>query len=92
MATLAITIMKWFSEPLARKKSPKVSILEAESSHRRHDSTSFLEKEIFQKVDHTAPPRSRYFTAGRLRTTRPAPVDNSAIEANRGYMDIPLPA
>jgi hypothetical protein len=45
-ATLA-TRSKKFLGPLARKKSPKVSVLEAESSRRRHDSTSFLEKVIF---------------------------------------------
>jgi hypothetical protein len=46
--TLATAIQKWFWGPLARKKSHKVYILEAQSSHRRHDSTSFLEKGIFQ--------------------------------------------
>jgi len=39
----------------AREKSPKVSVLEAESSCQRHDSTSFLEKYFFQKFEHITP-------------------------------------
>jgi hypothetical protein len=34
----------------AREKSPKVSVLEAESSCQRHDSTSFLGKINFPKI------------------------------------------
>jgi hypothetical protein len=38
---------KDFWDLLAREKSPKVSVLEAESSRRRQDSTSFLEEVHF---------------------------------------------
>jgi hypothetical protein len=39
---LATAIQKRFLGPLARKKFPKVSVFEGESSCQRHDSTSFL--------------------------------------------------
>jgi len=41
---------KGFSDLLARGKSPKVSVLEAESSGRRHDSRIFAERVIFPKI------------------------------------------
>jgi hypothetical protein len=44
---LATAGKKWFLGLLAREKSPKVSILEAEFSCRRHDRKSFLEKVFF---------------------------------------------
>jgi len=47
---LATAIQKRFLKPLAREKSPKVSVLEAESSRRRHNGKSFLEKLIFSKI------------------------------------------
>jgi hypothetical protein len=40
---------KWFLGLLAWEKSPKFSVLEAESSRRLHYSTSFLEKVIILK-------------------------------------------
>jgi hypothetical protein len=40
---------KGFWDLLPGKNPAKVSVLEAESSRRRHDSTSFLEKEIYSK-------------------------------------------
>jgi hypothetical protein len=49
-ATVATAIQKGFLGPLARGKSLKVSVLEAESSRRRHDSKSFFEKVIFSKI------------------------------------------
>jgi hypothetical protein len=72
-----------FSDLLARGKSPKVSVLEAESSRRRHDSTSFLKKVIFSKFEHTTPPEPRYLNAVELKDPRPAPPDNGAIEEKR---------
>jgi hypothetical protein len=51
---------KGFLGRLAREKSPKVSVLEAESSRRRNDSTSFLEKVIFSKI-------FAYHTFGKTR-------------------------
>ncbi|MGA2205031.1 MAG: hypothetical protein ABSG40_24110, partial [Terriglobales bacterium] len=41
---MASAIQKRFLGPLARKKSPKVSVLGAESSRRLQYSTSFLKK------------------------------------------------
>jgi hypothetical protein len=38
---------KKFLRPLALEKSPKVSVLEAESSQRCHDSASFFDKMPF---------------------------------------------
>jgi hypothetical protein len=38
-----------FGDLFPWKKSPKVSVHEAESSRRRHDSRSFLEKVNFSK-------------------------------------------
>jgi hypothetical protein len=58
-AALATAVKKWFWGPLARKKSPKVSVLEAESSRRRHDGTSFLEKVIFSKIFAYHTPRTK---------------------------------
>jgi hypothetical protein len=49
-AALATAIQKRFLGPLAREKSPKVSVLEAESSRQRHDSTSFLEKVFLSRT------------------------------------------
>jgi hypothetical protein len=46
-ADLAIAVKKGFGDLLTREKSPRDSVLEAESSHRRHDSTSFLDKILF---------------------------------------------
>jgi len=60
----------WYLFPWG--KSPKVSVLEPESSCRRHDSTSFLEKVIFQKFEHTTPPEPRYLTTAELNDPRPA--------------------
>jgi len=39
-----------FWDLFARGKSPKVSVLEAESSPRRHDSKNFAEKVIFPRI------------------------------------------
>jgi len=78
-ATLATAIQKWFLVPLAREKSPRVSIFGTGSSHRRHDSTSFLEKGILHKFTYHTP-GPRYLTAGELKDPRPAPPDNCAIE------------
>jgi hypothetical protein len=44
---LATAIQKRFLGPLARKKSPKVYVIEAESSRRRQYSISFLDKNLF---------------------------------------------
>jgi hypothetical protein len=41
---------KGFWDLFPWKKSLKISVLEAESSHRGHDSTSFLEKVNFSKI------------------------------------------
>jgi hypothetical protein len=49
-------VKKWFGVPFAKGKPQKASVLDAVSSLRRQDSTSFLEKVVFQKFEHTAPP------------------------------------
>jgi hypothetical protein len=46
-ATLATAVPKWFLGPIGPGKIPKVSVLEAESSRPRHDSTSFPEEVHF---------------------------------------------
>jgi hypothetical protein len=43
-ATLAAPVQKWFLGPLGPGKIPQISVLEAESFRRRHDSTSFHDK------------------------------------------------
>ena len=49
-AALTTAVPKWFLVPLFWEKSPRVSVLGAESSRRRHDSTSFLEKVFFSII------------------------------------------
>jgi len=53
-AGLATAFQKRFLRPLAREKSPKVSVLEAESSRRRYGSTNFTAVEL--KEPNPAPP------------------------------------
>jgi hypothetical protein len=65
---------------LARGKSPKISVLEAESSRRRHDSTSFLEKVIFSKIWPYHTPEPRYLTAVELKDPRPAPPQSGGLK------------
>jgi len=58
-AGLITAFPKRFLRPLPREKSPKVSVLEAESSRRHNDSTSFLEKVIFPKIFACHTPRTK---------------------------------
>jgi hypothetical protein len=44
VATLIIAVKKGFFEPLDLEKIPKSYVLEADSSNRRHDSTSLPDK------------------------------------------------
>jgi hypothetical protein len=79
-AALATAIQKRFLGRLARKKSPKISVLEAESSRRRNDSTSFLEKVIFSKIFAYHTPEPRYLTAMELKDPRPALIGSGVPE------------
>jgi hypothetical protein len=49
-ATFATIVKNGFEGLLPQGKYPKVYFLEAQSSNRRHDSISFLEKVIFSKI------------------------------------------
>ena len=46
-AALVAAFQKWFLDSFAREKSPKISVLEAESSPRRYDSIIFAKKASF---------------------------------------------
>jgi hypothetical protein len=51
VAAWTTAVKNWFWGLLVQRKSPKVSVLEDESSNSRQDSTNFLEKVIFQTLD-----------------------------------------
>jgi hypothetical protein len=64
-----------------RGKIPKVSVLEAESSRRRHDSTSFLDEILyFLNFWHTSALAPRNLNAVELKGPKPALPGNGAPE------------
>jgi hypothetical protein len=66
-----------FGDLFTRAKSPRVSILGAESSHQPHVSMTFPEKnQIFPDFWHTTLFVTRFFMEGRPKNPKPAPHGN----------------
>jgi len=68
----------------ARGKSPKVFVLEAESSRRRHNSTTFPEELLlFLNFAHAYPSERRYFTAVKLKDPKPTLIGSGEPKERR---------
>jgi hypothetical protein len=88
-AALATAIQKRFLGPRARGKSPHVSVPEAESFIRWHDSTNLTKKVRSLKIGPDPPSEPRQLNAVEIKDPKPALTGSGGPEGMRRPQVIP---